>query len=67
MTGAFITPAIIKKFGLKPTFIVGAISFGLVVCSQILPAWYDAVIDDPESVKGKWYEFMTKKTFVEVA
>lgn len=32
----------------------------------MLPAWYSVVQDDPESVEGKWYRFLTERTFIEV-
>ena len=40
MTGSLISPALIKKYGMKPLFIIGGILFDLVIFEQILPAWY---------------------------
>jgi len=37
-----------------------------VIAAQILPAWYNDVLDDPESVEGQWYEWMTRKSTVEI-
>jgi len=40
MLGSLITPALIKKFGIRPLFIIGGIFFALTIIEQILPAWY---------------------------
>ena len=66
MVAGFIAPAFIKKFGLKQMSFVGALLFGLVVGVQTLPAWYSEVIDNPDSVEGKWYKFLTEKHTVEI-
>jgi hypothetical protein len=43
MLGGILAPAMMKKIGWKLTFIIGGISFCIVVVEQILPAWYDEV------------------------
>ena len=67
MLGGILAPAMMKKVGWKPTFIIGGIGFCIVVVEQVLPAWYDEVQSNPGEVKGKWYSFLVNRTFVEVS
>jgi fucose permease len=48
MLGSIISPAFIKKFGMKTMLIVGAMIFTLVVIAQILPAEYDYYLTNPD-------------------
>jgi hypothetical protein len=66
MAGSFVTPALIKKFGMKTMIIIGSIFFCVVIVEQILPAWYQENIDDPSDTESQWYGFLINKTFIEV-
>jgi MFS family permease len=66
MVASFLTPSIIKKFGLRQSLVLGAILFGLVTLCQIFPACYDAALEDPAAIQNKWYTWFMNKTIVQV-
>jgi phosphotransferase system glucose/maltose/N-acetylglucosamine-specific IIC component len=50
--------------------IVGGLTMSVVIMAQILPAYYNELIDDDaerQKVEQTWYSFLANKTFVEVA